>query len=188
MNVTEVDKKTVDGDPLPYRPVYVEVPLEDIKGRIIRNPGYGGPSSGINGWPYMDCVSQARKPLFMEALRDSIREEGFRNPIVAYASNSGVYVSFGGSRVLAGRDLGVGTIPCIVNDYAQRFAEAPTVTEGNFTSWFKDPPAFYEITEVGADYHYSIERNRRHAYDEAGMAWAGDADFISKEFPWLAHD
>ena len=188
MNVTEIDDKTVDGIALPYRPVYVEVPLDDIKGRIIRNPGYGGPSTGINGWPYLTEVSQARKPLFMAALRDSIREEGFRNPIVAYADHSGVYVSFGGSRVLAGRDLGLDTIPCIVNDYAQRFIDAPRVTEENFTSWFTDPPAWYEITDVGADYHYSIERNRRDFYDPAGMEWAGDADFISKEFSWLAHD
>ena len=168
-----------------YRPVYVQVDLQDIKGRIIRNPNYGGPEAGIHGWKYIPEVSQARKPQFMEAMCDSIRAEGIRNPIVAYATDSGVYVSFGGSRVLCAREVGLDRIPCIVNDYAERYPLAPEVTEENFTSWFTDPPKQWEIGELGADYHYSIERKRRGDFDEAGMRWAGDAAFIEAEFSWI---
>ena len=122
----------------------------------------------------------------MEALRDSIREEGYRNPIILYATGRGNFLSFGGSRIHAGRAVGVETIPAIVNDYCGRFEDSPEITLENFTSFFTDKPKFYEITEEGADYHYAIERKRRQDYDPAGFAWAGlDADFIDTDFPWI---
>jgi hypothetical protein len=122
----------------------------------------------------------------MEALRDSLRKEGYRNPIVVYATDNGNHLAFGGSRVHAGRDVGLGCIPAIVNDYCGRFEEYPEVTEENFRTWFTDEPNWFVIDEEGADYHYALERKRRMEYDPKGFAWAEeDAVFIDIDFPWV---
>lgn len=164
---------------------YASVPLSEIKGRLIRNPGYGSPHVSIHGWCWRPAISSHRKPLFQEALRDSIREEGLRNPVIIYALEEGCFLSFGGSRLRAAIDLGLETIPAIVNDYADRFPDAPEVTIENFSTFFTDVPDYFEITDKGADTHYSLERNRRHTHDAKGMAWAGDAEFIRQEFSWI---
>jgi len=170
-----------------YTPRYVkELPLDEITGQIVRNPAYGGAASGIHGWPVRPIIYRGIKPEFMEALRESIRKEGYRNPIIVYATDAGNFLAFGGSRIHAGRDVGVKSIPAIVNDYCGRFRKSPKVTLENFTSWFKDPPKFFEITDKGADYHYALERKRRAEYDPAGFAWADpDADFFDINFPWI---
>ena len=155
----------------------------------MRNPAYGGPDSGIHGWPYRPHVYEGIKPQFMEALRESLREEGYRNPIVVYATDSGNYISFGGSRVHAGRDVGLRFIPCIVNDYCGRFEDSPEVTLENYGDFFRDKPKHFVIDEFGADYHYALERKRRVEYDSAGFAWAEeDAAFLAVDFPWLDED
>jgi hypothetical protein len=122
----------------------------------------------------------------MEALRDSLREEGYRNPIVVYATDNGNHLAFGGSRVHCGRDVGLGCIPAIVNDYCGRFESSPEVTLENFTDWFTDKPQWFVIDEYGADYHYALERKRRMEYDPAGFDWAKeDAAFLAIDFPWI---
>ena len=186
MRVFEIDNKTVAKEPATYVPRVGDVSLADLAGRIIRNPGYGGPKTGINGWVSTPAISACRKPQFMEALEESIRSEGYRNPIICYATPTGLYVAFGGSRVIAGRKAGKITIPAIINDYTGEFDHLPEVTIENFTDWFTDPPVWYVIDDLGADYHYSIERNRRDQYDSAGMNWvADDAAWLTDEFPWL---
>ena len=165
--------------------VYVEVPLNEIKGRIIRNPNYGGPTLSIYGWTWRPEVSTANKPLFRDALRDSIAREGVRNPVVLYSTVEGCFLSFGGSRVTAAREVGLTVIPALVNDYVERYKEAERVTPENVRSFFTDVPEYIEFTSKGLDTHYSLERNRRDEYDPAGMKWAKDAEFISKEFSWI---
>jgi len=165
--------------------VYVEVSLDEIKGRIIRNPNYGGPRLSIYGWTWRPEVTTATKPLFREALRDSIAEEGVRNPVVLYSTVEGVFLSFGGSRVDAARAAGLTSIPALVNDYTERFTNGIPVTPDNVESFFTDIPEYIEFTSTGIDTHYSIERNRRHHVDPAGMTWAEDAEWIAKEFPWM---
>ena len=170
-----------------YTPRYVEkLPLADITKQIVRNPKYGGEDSGIYGWPVRDIIYRGIKPLFMEALCESILEEGYRNPIICYATDTGTYLSFGGSRIHCGRKVGMEWIPAIVNDYAERFTDCPEVTEENYAQFFTDIPRYFEITEEGADYHYALERKRRSEYDPAGFAWSGeDAEFIDIHFPWV---
>ena len=165
--------------------VYVEVSLDEIKGRIIRNPAYGGPRLSIYGWTWRPEVTTATKPLFREALRDSIAAEGVRNPIVLYSTMEGCFVSFGGSRVEAARAAGLTSVPALVNDYTERFTNGLPVTPENVESFFTDVPEYIEFTSTGIDTHYSIERNRRDRYDPAGFEWAGDAAFIAEEFPWI---
>ena len=167
---------------------YAEVPLERIKGRIIRNPGYGGPTLSIYGWTWRPDVSTANKPLFQEALRDSITKEGIRNPIVVYSTEEGDFVGFGGSRLRAGRDAGLTTIPALVNDYSGLYSECPEVTPDNYSDFFTDVPEYIVFTDRGVDYHYSLERNRRDHYDPAGMAWCEGEDFIATEFSWIPND
>lgn len=186
MNVTEIEKGAPNLEPLPFTIRYAEVPISGIKGRIIRNPNYGGPTVSIYGWHWHSVISQHRKPKFQEALRDSIAAEGVRNPIVVYATDEGDFVSFGGSRVYAARDVGLRTIPALVNDYCGRYDEGVEVTEYNVRDFFTDVPRYLEFTATGVDTHYHMERNRRGHIDEAGYAWMPEgAEWIDEEFPWL---
>ncbi len=173
--------------PRPYTARYVpDLPLDQVDGRIIRNPNYGGGKAGIHGWCTHPKVSMGTKPHFMEALGDSLRKEGYRNPIILYATDTGNWLSFGGSRVNVGRKVGLTTVPCIINDYCDRFKDALEITEENFSSFFTDVPKWHVIDELGVDYHYAIERKRRAEYDPAGHAWCEpDAAFLKIEFPWI---
>lgn len=167
--------------------VFAQVAVESLKGHIIRNPNYGGNKAGIHGWCWRPELSSARKPEFMKALSESIREEGFRNPIVVYATSEGNFVSFGGSRALCARRLGLRTIPALVNDYCGRYESCPEVTPKNAHTFFKDVPQYIEFTPEGIDTHYSMERNRRNSSDPAGYAWMPkDAAWVANEFPWLS--
>ena len=131
-------------------------------------------------------VYKGIKPQFMEAMSESLRKEGYRNPVVVYASDTGNHLSFGASRIHCGRTAGLRCVPAIVNDYCGRFKESPEVTLENFTSWFTDPPNWFIIDEFGADYHYALERKRRMEYDPKGFAWADDeATFLDVDFPWI---
>jgi hypothetical protein len=185
MNITEIDTGTVEGGLLPFTVRFAQVPLEGIKGRIIRNPGYGGPTLSIYGWTWRPDVSTHRKPLFQEALRDSISKEGVRNPVVIYATVEGDFLSFGGSRLRAARDCKLDSIPALVNDYCGRYQEELEVTPENVESLFTDVPEYIEFTPTGVDTHYSLERNRRDHYDAAGLEWAQGATFIKHEFGWI---
>ena len=164
---------------------YAQVRLEDIKGRVIRNPGYGGPTVSIHGWVWRPHCPTDRKPKFQQALRESIEREGFRNPVIIYSTSEGDFLSFGGSRLRAARDLQLESIPALVNDYSGRYSDCPEVTPDNVFDFFTDVPEFIEFTPTGVDTHYSLERNRRDHYDPAGIAWAEGADFIDEEFSWL---
>ena len=106
----------------------------------------------------------------------------------------GCFLSFGGSRVTAAREVGLTVIPALVNDYVERYKEAERVTPENVRSFFTDVPEYIEFTSKGLDTHYSLERNRRDEYDPAGMEWAMIRDnkidglqltFIGEEFPWI---
>ena len=167
---------------------YAQVPVDGILGKLIRNPNYGGNRVELNGWCWTPIISTHDKPQFQEALRDSIRESGVRNPVVIYALAEGDFLSFGGSRLRAVRDLRVETIPALVNDYVGRYSDSMAVNEGNWEEFFTDVPEYLEFTPDGVDTHYSIERNRRDHYDPAGLEWAKDADFLAKEFAWLTRD
>lgn len=187
MNITEIDTNEAKGDK-PFTVRYAEVPLEGIKGRIIRNPNYGGPKLSLYGWTWREDVSTHRKPMFQEALRDSIRKEGIRNPVVIYALAEGDFLSFGGSRLRAARDNELASIPALVNDYCGRYDSGVEVTPSNVETFFTDVPSYIEFTPTGVDTHYSLERNRRNTYDPAGMTWAEGQEFIAKEFSWIEQD
>jgi hypothetical protein len=186
MNFSKIERDAPSPKPVPFTVRYAEVPIEDIKGRIIRNPGYGGPRVSIYGWCWHPEISRHRKPKFQEALRESIRQDGVRNPVVVFAVREGLFISFGGSRVLAARDVGLERIPAVVNDYCGAFEDASEVTPENVESFFTDVPQWWEFTEVGFDTHYFMERNRRGSCDPSGYAWMPKgAEWIAHEFPWL---
>lgn len=187
MNITEIDTNTTNGSKPAFTVRFAEVPLEGIKGRIIRNPGYGGPKLSIYGWTWREDCGSNKKPRFKEALRDSIAAEGIRNPVVVYSTKEGDFLSFGGSRLAAAREMGLAGIPALVNDYSGRYDEYPEITPDNVRDLFTDVPEYLEFTDTGVDTHYSLERNRRHTYDPAGMTWCEGEDFIETEFKWI-HD
>lgn len=160
--------------------------MADITGRLIRNPAYGGPSVALNGWHWLESLSNHTKPGFQEALNSSVASEGIRNPILVWALPEGIFLTFGGSRVKACVAVGIKEIPAIINDYVGDFASCPEVTADNYAQYFTDPPRTFEFGDDGFDYHYNLERARRHNHDPSGFAWVdGDAPFIKQEFPWL---
>lgn len=185
MNIGEIEKDANKTKGKPHTVRYGMVPLSSIRGRIIRNPAYGGPAVSIYGWRWTETISQARKPMFKAALRESIKREGIRNPIVLYAVEEGNFLSFGGSRLLAARDCELLYIPAIINDYCGRYDDYTEVTPENYGLFFTDKPEYVEFTDIGFETHYSLERNRRDDYDPAGMAWAEGEDFIKTEFSWI---
>lgn len=165
------------------------VPVSAIRGRLIRNPAYGGPSVGPHGWTWRPEINKASKPEFQEALAVDVKENGIRNPILVYCfDDSGLYLTFGGTRVNACKLAGIEEIPAIINDYTQVVYEAAdSVTPDNVESFFQDPPRDWEFGEKGFDYHYNLERARRANHDPNGFAWLEGEEpaWIKKEFPWL---
>ena len=155
--------------------------------RIIRNPNYTGHAVQVPGCVRIPIKERAMKPKFFEALEKNVALDGFRNPILLYATTDGLLLSFGGSRLRVAKRLDK-EIPAIVVDYAGDFQLFEEVTEENFASCFTDVPELFVFTEIGVDTHYSLERNRREYYDPKGMVWAEglDSDFIEEEFPWLS--
>ena len=167
---------------------YAAVPLHLIRGRLIRNPNYGGPSVGHKGWTWRPEISKnhAAKPNFHDTLRRSIEKEGVRNPVLVWSYPEGVFLTFGGSRVSAAIDCGLTEIPAIINDYTGDYSHGELVTPDNYHTFFTDPPRTFEFSEDGADYHYHLERARRHEHDEAGLNWLKDKpNWLAKEFPWV---
>lgn len=164
-----------------------DLSIDLIRGRLIRNPNYGGPSVGRKGWTWRPEVSKAAKPEFHDALAKSISSKGVRNPVLVWSFPEGVFLTFGGSRVRAAKRAKLSSVPAIINDYTGEFRENSRVTEENWESYFTDVPSTHEFTEDGFDYHYNLERARRHNHDPAGFAWLeGDKpSWIKKEFPWL---
>lgn len=145
---------------------------------------------GLNGWTWRPEVSKnhGAKPGFHEALRRSIEESGVRNPVLVYALSEGVFLTFGGSRVAAAIACGLDSIPAIINDYTGTYASSELVTSDNWESFFQDVPRTFKFGEYGADYHYHLERARRHDHDQAGLDWLDGEQpaWLGKEFPWIS--
>lgn len=167
---------------------HARVSAARVTRRLVRNPQYGGEGVSLNGWKSTPVEPvTGRKPKFFEALRESVRREGFRNPIIVYALPEGLFLGFGCSRLRVAQELDA-EIPALVNDYTGEFDTAPEVTPSNWREFFTDVPEYFEWLPYGIDYHYSLERNRRETYDPKGMAWtesSPDRSFLTTEFPWL---
>ena len=166
---------------------YERIPCAAVIGRLIRNPNYGGPSVSLHGWCYSHSISNHTKAGFQAALTESIAVEGVRNPILVWSLPEGVLLTFGGSRLKACREAGITEIPAIINDHTGTYDMSPEVTEHTLSDFFQDPPRDYEFGVDGFDYHYNLERARRHDHDAAGFAWleGHTPEFIAKEFPWV---
>lgn len=166
---------------------YADIVCEDVKGRLIRNPNYGGPRVSLHGWHWQPHISSHSKQRFQSALRTDIAENGVRNPILVWSLPEGLFLTFGGSRLKACLDIGKDTIPAIINDYTGIYGSEAEVRPDNFADYFTDVPRDFEFGESGADYHYNLERARRANHDPAGFAWLDgkDQSFIADEFPWL---
>lgn len=156
--------------------------------RLIRNPNYPGKPTDVPGCVTIDLASRRKhKPLFFDALSKNVKVQGFRNPILVYNTKQGLSLSFGGSRLEVAQDLDK-TIPAIIVDYTHDFFLCEEVYPYDWQKFFTDVPELFEFTDYGIDTHYSIERNRRHSYDPAGIAWTEELDdtqFLKEEFSWL---
>jgi len=163
---------------------------KDVRGRLIRNPAYGGPGVGLNGWTWRPYIVKHFKHEFQKALNKSIEENGVRNPVIVWSLTEGLFFSFGGSRIEACLLIGLDECPAIINDYTGEYSSSPEVTPDNWSSFFTDPPRAFEFGDHGADYHYNLERARRHEHDPAGFAWleGSQPPFIAQEFPWVLEE
>ena len=163
------------------------VPPEYIKHRIVFNPNYGGASCSVPGTCVVPLLERPMKPKFFEALEADVRQHGFRNPIVVYAVDAQLLLSFGGNRLRIAKRLDR-VIPAIIVDYDGVYGQHPIVTEDTYRRFFTDVPKWFEFTDTGVITHYSLERARRNEYDPVGFEWTKDIDdkeFIEEEFPWL---
>lgn len=168
-----------------FRVVYSSVPPDKVTHRICWNPNYGGRATGV-GDSVAVPIRRAVKPETRERIKESVRREGVRNPILVYITENDIILGFGGGRLAAAKDLGMPAIPAICVDYTQSLMGTP-VTEDNWRGYFNDPPQYFEFTEYGVLTHYGLERGRREDLDEAGLAWASDEDMevLLRESPWL---
>ncbi len=156
--------------------------------RLIRNPNYGGLPSVVPGACVIPIVERAIKPKFFVALRKSVEENGFRNPILLYNTPEGLLLSFGGSRLRVAKALDK-EIPAIIVDYVGTYSKSERVLRDHWMPYFQDVPVLFKFTDIGIDTHYNLERNRRKYYDPKGMEWTArldDAEFLDEEFPWLS--
>lgn len=162
------------------------IPVSDIQGRLVRCPGYSSNALAYKNWCWIPVPKAQGKEGFHSALKESVSKEGLRNPVLVFAFPEGDFLAFGTSRYHAVVECGHETIYALVNDHADRYPDLPEFTVESAPSFFKDVPANLDIGEDGANYHYSIERNRRNEVDLAGLAWLkGDEPWLKKEFSWL---
>lgn len=164
-----------------------DAPLSEVTHRIVRNPAYPGePTGHPKGYAAVPIAHDKTKPGFYVALGESIAKEGLRNPVILQQCPNGLYLQFGGSRILAARAVGVSTGKALVVDWTGRWADRPLVTPENVADFFTDVPQLVEFTDEGLEQHYHLERSRRNSYDEAGLAWVGgNPQWLRREFPWL---
>lgn len=155
--------------------------------RVVRNPAYPGSVTGHPlGYHGVPIPAMRRKPGFFDALKLSLSDEGCRNPIIVQLTSQGYYLQFGGSRLRAAQEIELPGIPAIVIDWTGELDHLPEVTPENWQSFFTDVPEYFEFTDEGVETHYSLERNRRHSFDPAGVAWiSGKADWLRREFSWM---
>ncbi len=178
------------------RTYYGRIDPNEVAHKLVRNPAYPGIGTGFAGCVGVPLVPAPNKRGFHAALERSIRDEGIRNPPLLYLDGERFYVGFGGSRVLAAQRAGAERIPALVNVAGNtgpatrgRIEQRSLIRRNRSpVKFFQDPPEWWEWTELGLDYHYSIEKNRRDTFDPAGLAWTEgleDQKFLDKEFSWL---
>lgn len=141
-----------------YKVRYGILPSNDIFNFV-------GPANGSFNLPEKDAQARIARRLkigkdFYLKLEESIKQEGFRNPILVYAGwmNTGRFyrcpthikdqgmekllmcVSCGGSRLYIANQLGI-DIPCIIIDHIDRFSQFEELTtEDEILAKFKDAP------------------------------------------------
>jgi hypothetical protein len=167
---------------------YAHVDSALITHRLVKNENYGGQAVSLHGWKTTPVTPAKYKKEFFNQMRESVRREGFRNPILTYCLPEGLFLSFGCSRLRVAQELGI-EIPTIIMDYTGEYYEHTEVQPDNWENFFTDVPKWHEFNSDGFEYHYSLERNRRNSYDEGGFTWTKedyvDDDFIETEFPWI---
>lgn len=168
--------------------VYYAISPHLITHRICFNPNYPGGPTGIPNTKAVK-IRRAVKPETRERIKESVRREGIRNPLLVYRGSEGYFLGFGGGRLQAAIELGLHMIPCIIVDYTGEQA-GTEITPDNWADFFEDPPKHFVFTDYGIDTHYGLERGRRDEIDEAGLAWASadDMQILLRESPWLEDD
>lgn len=175
---------------LPFDVRYDEtVDPQVVTRRIIFNKNYGG--LAVDGLRAVSIRMPRlpNKPKYFAALKENVKMDGFRNPIILYNTTEGLLLEFGGSRLHVAKELDK-RIPAIIVDYVGDYMLFEEVGTFNWKTFFRDVPEYFEFHDEGVSTHYSIERNRRNHVDLAGMQWVmdheGDVSFIEEEFPWIS--
>jgi len=158
---------------------------DDYLGKVCFNPNY---PSNVRGTPFGGALLRGHEdhPKMRAALEESVKNEGFRNPILAYKCDGGFLLKFGNSRLQIARKLGI-PIPALVVDHTDEYADCPEVTMDNFHEFFTDVPKVFEIREDGTVNHsYNLGHTNQPNYDPAGFTWLGDdPDHVIEEFPQI---
>lgn len=155
-----------------YKCRFIWAKPEEFIGMVMWNPAYPSnpPVSHHGAKPIPRGKAKSK---FRDALRESVRKEGFRNPIIGYAVDEGLLIQYGCSRLRVAKELGI-PIKVIVMDFTGRYADCPEVTETNYESYFLDVPRQFSILADRIEHSYFIARRDKGPSDPAGYAWLGD--------------
>jgi hypothetical protein len=118
---------------------------------LVKNPAYG---DSIGGWGSRDVKpirpwynSLEQKNQFYTRLEESLKTEGFRNPIFCNSIPEGTFCRYGTSRLWIAKRLGMPT-PCVIADYTERWNHLEELkTEEDIKKKFLDLPTVIELNE-----------------------------------------
>ena len=118
---------------------------------IVKNPAYG---ERIGDWGSRPLKPEAshykmlqEKNQFYTKLEESIKRDGFRNPIFCNSYSHGTYCRYGTSRLWIARQHKM-DIPVVIADYADNWTDLDELGQSDVELKFKDIPA---VIEFGAD-------------------------------------
>ena len=129
----------------------------------------------VDGTPFYSIplnMENDSNPKLRAALLESIKTEGFRNPVLAYVCTDGLLLKFGNSRLQHAIHLDI-PLPAIVCDHLGRYDDRPEVTMENYHEFFTDVPIRFEIKEKVVIHSYGISPFSE-GYDPAGLAWLNE--------------
>lgn len=134
----------------------VEIPLENLERKLVRNPAYSVQKASLNDWCWYPIEANWRRELqpLYDRLADSIAQEGFRNPVLVWSLYEADYLSIGCSRLKAAHMLGLRHITALVNDFTGAYynwTEIPKTLD-DVRACFKDQPSHLCISNEGLVY------------------------------------
>jgi len=144
---------------------------------LVTNTSYGNPIAGFGSRPVEPPKDWQRKleskNQFYTRLKESILNEGIRNPIFCNAIAEGTFSRVGTSRLWIAKKNKI-DIPCIIADYVGAWTHLELLeTEEDIRAKFQDQPHLIDLTSptkvghvwIGGLPHYHLDETEQE-YEE----------------------